>query len=70
MNAGLVHAAIFSLGAALGVGVASAVVDRRKSITVVPSQPTVVVETPASGNALALPTREVAKEVLRYGYPG
>lgn len=70
MNATLVHAAVFGIGAAAGATVASAVLERRRAVTVVPTQPTVVVEAPGTGGAMVLPTKVVGSDVLKYGNPG
>lgn len=73
MNGAFVHVAVFGIGAAVGAGVASTILDKRRAVTVVPSTPSpVVVESPGTNGVFTLPTRELqlSGEVLKYGNPG
>ncbi|KAF8310205.1 hypothetical protein DL93DRAFT_2157954 [Clavulina sp. PMI_390] len=80
MSAVLVHAAVFGVGAVVGAGVASTIMDKRRAVTVVPSAPPPVVVQqpiggiPAKGALLPVPTRELAigaaADVLKFGNPG
>lgn len=67
------HVAVFGIGAVVGAGVASTVLDKRRAVTVVPSPlPSVIIGAPGTSGAFTLPTRElsVGNDVLKYGNPG
>lgn len=74
MNTALVHAAFFGVGAAVGAGVASTVLERKRAVNVVPTAPPPVVSGVANmGATITQPvTRELhaTGNVLRYGHPG
>jgi hypothetical protein len=73
MNSAFVHAAVFGVGAAVGAGVASTVLERRRTNAVVSTPPPPLgPETAKIGATITHATRElqVTGNVLKYGHPG
>lgn len=69
INGALLHATVFGIGAAVGAGVASTVLERKRAATAVPAP----AEAATIDTAITRPTTRALQAtggVLRYGHPG